>query len=182
LVINGIFAGTQEEIDYFDKGEFSRNFPEVWERYLATVPKKHHNSPTKYHYEKILGKDEKAARESACAYGNLEGALLALDDRFTPDAPDDPTYDPTGTKMEVHYLANGCFLPDNYILDNARKLTMPVWMIQGRYDMVCPPAMAYQLDKKLPNSHLVWVISNHLPEHESYSVLRTILLQLAEKS
>lgn len=182
LALCGIFTGSKKEIDYFDSGEFASHFPEVWDQYLATVPKSHQNSPTKYHYERILGKNEKAARESACAYENLEGALLSLDDRFIYRSPTDPTYDPNGISLEVHYLANGCFLPDNHILDNAHKLTMPIWMVQGRYDMVCPPTTAYALHKKLPNSHLLWTIGGHRSsERETQSVMRTILLQLAEK-
>lgn len=181
LVIDGIFTATQKEIDYFDKGEFANNFPDAWERYLATVPKSHQKSPTKYHFARILGDDEQAARQSACAYQNLEGALLSLDDRFMPASADDPTYDPSGIRLEVYYLANRCFMPDNYILNKANKLTMPVWMIQGRYDLVCPPITAYELNKKLPNGHLIWSISNHFPEHETHSLRQAILLQLAEK-
>ena len=182
LTIDGVFTGTQKEIDYFDRGEFRLHFPDVWERYLNTVPKSHQNSPTKYHFKRILGTDEKAVRESACAYQNLEGALLSLDDRFQPSSPDDPTFDPSSVKLEVHYLYNSCFVPDNYILNNAHKLTMPVWMIQGRYDMVCPPIAAYELHKKLPNSQLILTTSNHLPEHETHNVRRAILLQLTEKA
>lgn len=182
MILSGIFTGSKSEIDYFDKGEFAANFPEAWERYLATVPKSHQHSPTKYHYERILGKDEKAVRESACAYENLEGALMSLDDRFVPRLPGDPTYDPSGMRIEVHYMANNCFMPDNHILNNARKLTMPIWMAQGRYDMVCPPVTAYKLHQKLPNSHLIWTIGGHRGgERETQSVMRTVLLQLAEK-
>jgi proline iminopeptidase len=181
LVLSGILTGSQSEIDYFDKGEFANYFPDVWERYLATVPKEHRSSPTKYHYKRILGDDDTAARESAVAYENLEGAMIALDDRFMPASAADPTYDPTGMKIETHYLANGCFMPDNHILDNARKLTMPVWIVQGRYDMVCAPVTAYKLHQKLPNSNLIWTIGGHKSsERETQSVIRTILLQLAE--
>lgn len=178
LVLNGIFTGSQAEIDYFDKGSFRAWFPEVWEQYLAATPKEHRETPTLFHYKQILGKQEDAARRSACAYGNIEGALLALDDRFIPDNPADPAFDPVAAKVEVHYLANHCFLPDRYIFDNARKLTMPVWLVQGRYDMVCPPAAAYELHQKLPKSHLIWTVGGHKSsERETQSVVRAILLQ-----
>ena len=182
LVLRGIFTGSQKEIDYFDKGEFATYFPDVWERYLAATPKEHHASPSQYHYDNILGKDEKAARESACAYENLEGSMVALDDRFMPALASDPTYDPSGITLEVHYLANRCFMPDNHILNNARKLTMPIWLVQGRYDMVCPAETAYKLHQKLPQSHLIWTIGGHRGgERETWNVMRTVLEQLAEK-
>lgn len=181
MVLSAIFAGSQEEIDYFDKGSFASHFPEVWQQYLDVTPKNHWKAPTAYHYGRILGEDEKAARESACAYQNLEGALLSLDDRFTPNSPNDPTYDPTGVMIEAHYLANRCFMPDRHILNNAHKLKMPVWMFHGRYDMVCPPITAYELTKKLPQGHLIWAIAGHRNEHETNSLVRAALLQLAEK-
>lgn len=182
MVLNGIFTGSQQEIDFVDRGEFKAFFPEAWERYLATVPKSHRDEPTKYHYARILGSDERAARESACAYSNLTGALVALDDRSRSQSPDDPTYDPTVTKVQAHYIANRCFLPDNYILDNAHKLNMPVWIVQGRYDMICPPTTAHALHQRLAKSHLLYAVGGHLgSEREISSLARAILLQLAEK-
>ena len=34
---------------------------------------------------------------------------------------------------------------------------IPITIIQGRYDMVCPPKTAYDLKKQLPHSELVIV-------------------------
>ncbi len=178
LVIRGILTGSQAEIDYFDKGEFRNWFPEIWERYLANTPQEHRENPTAYHFKRILSDDEEEARQSACAYSNLEGALVGLDDRFRPDLHTDPAFDSAGIKMEVHYLANRCFMPDRHIFNNVRKLTMPVWMVQGRYDMVCPPTTAYELHQKLPRSQLIWTIAGHHgAERESASVMQSILLQ-----
>ncbi len=182
MVLSGILTGTQQEIDHIDKGGFATHFPEVWDQYLTTVPKSHRHNPTKYHQDRILGTEEKALRESACIYQNLQIALLGLDDRARLISSDDPTYDPSDIRLETHYLVNACFLPDNYIISNARKLTMPIWLVQGRYDMICPPTTAYQLHQKLPRSQLIWTIGGHKPsDRETHTVLRTILLQLAEQ-
>ena len=32
---------------------------------------------------------------------------------------------------------------------------MPVEIVQGRYDMVCPPKTAYELKQQLPHSELI---------------------------
>ena len=140
------------------------------------MPKEFANDPSAYHFKRILGSDENAARESGFAYKSLESGVLALDDRFIPEDPD--KYDPAGIKIEVSYIANQAFMPEGYIIKNAHKLTMPVWLVQGRYDMVCPPKTAYELHQRLPNSHLVWTISGHKAEHEMWNVVRTVLLQL----
>lgn len=104
--------------------------------------------------------------------------MIALDDRFAPSTTTDPAFDPSSIKIEVHYMANRCFMPDRHIFDNARKLTMPVWLVQGRYDMVCPPSIAYELHQKLPKSQLIWTIGGHSSsERETQTAMRAILLQ-----
>ncbi len=176
MVLRGIFTGSSEEIKWLDEGRFKTFFPDVWEKYLSETPEQYRNDPGKYHLKRAVGKDEQAARQSAYAYENLEGALLNLDDRYVPESFEE--YDPAGIRIEIHYLINRCFLPNRYILNNAHKLTMPIWLIQGRYDMVCPPQTAYELYQKLPNSHLVWTTAGHGNDRPNYDANRTILLAL----
>ena len=39
--------------------------------------------------------------------------------------------------------------------DEVKIRDIPVVMVNGRYDVVCPPITAYRLHKKLPKSKLV---------------------------
>jgi len=178
IVISGVFTGSQSEIDWLDKGLFKSHFPDAWERYTASVPVKFHDDPSSYHFSRATGPDKNAAAESARIYGDLESAALSLDDTFYPTNPDD--FEPEGMIIEMRYLAKRCFLPDRYIMKNAKKLKMPVYIIQGRYDMICPPNTAYQLSKLTPNSHLTWVVSGHRAEHETVTAQRLIYKHLAE--
>lgn len=159
MVLRGLFTGSQTEIDFLDKGHFKSFYPEAWEAFLARTPKSHQQNPSAYHAQKALGKDKKAAKESAYAYSELESSLISLDDRHI--AKDYQKFDPVGSKIEIHYLSNGCFIKDGYILKNAHQLTMPIWLVQGRYDAICPPTTAHQLSKAIPNSTLIWTIAGH---------------------
>lgn len=176
MTLRGIFTGAQTEIDWLDEGGYKAFFPDAWESFVASVPEDFKTDPSGYHLGRIFGPDEASSKESAYHYSRLEGSVLRLDDRYTPYPFDE--FDPTGTKIELHYMTNRCFMPDNYILDNAHKLTMPIWLIQGRYDMICPPRTAHELNKRLPKSKLIWVIAGHGNERSLYDVNRTILLQL----
>jgi proline iminopeptidase len=178
LVLNGLFTGSQTEIDWLDSGKFQTFFPDVWAQYLAGTPPEYRAEPSKYHFARILGPDEAAAKQSAYAYEQLEGSLIRLDDRFTMESFD--TYEPAGLRLETHYLTNRCFMPDNFILDNAARLKMPVWLVQGRYDMVCPPITAYQLHNAIANSQLIWTINGHKAEHEAATILQLLLQQIGE--
>lgn len=178
MVLRGIFTGSKEEINWIDQGRFKAFFPEVWEKYIEAVPQKYRSDPGKYHFTRALGTGVDA-KKSAYAYENLEGSLLSLDDRYKPE--DFRKYNPSGIRIEIQYLANGCFMPDKYILDNAHKLEMPIWLIQGRYDMVCPPWAAYELNKRLPNGHLAWTVAGHHgSERANYDLLRALVIQLSE--
>lgn len=179
MVLYAIFTASKRELDWITKGQFRNHFPEAWDNYLAHTPKSHHKDPTAYHYKNILGDKEQLMHESALAVSELEHGIMTLDDRVSPTDP--AAFDSTGTRIAVHYMSNDCFLPERHILNNAHKLKMPVWLVHGRYDMDCPPITAYELDKELPNGHLIWAVSNHKNEHENVSILNAILLQLAEK-
>lgn len=178
MVLSGIFTGSQAEIDWIDKGQYRSFFPDVWQQYLAATPKSHHRDPSSYHYQRVLGNNPQDTKASAYAFSCMEGALLSLDDRFIPT--DFDTYDPTGTLIEMHYLANHCFLPDRHILKHAHTLRMPIWLVQGRYDFVCRPDTAYELYQKLPKGQIIWTIGGHRTEHETWNLMRTLSFQLAD--
>lgn len=177
MVLHGIWTSSKKENDWLDKGGFRTFYPDAWQRYVKSVPTEYRDDPSSYHFPRILSDDLDASKLSAYAYENLEGSAMSLDDRFTPDSLEE--FDPAGIRLEVSYLTNLCFMPDRYILDNAKKLKMPIYMVQGRYDMVCPPQTAYELHQKLPDSELIWTISGHRSERESWTVIRTLLLQLS---
>lgn len=178
IVIDGIFTGSQSESDWLTTGLFRTFYPEVWQSLLDRTPKSHQNDPAAYHIKRALSDDPIASKESCYAIGLMEGALIQIDDRFTPDNFEE--FDPASSKIEIKYLSELCFMPDEYILNNAHKIKAPVYIVQGRYDMVCPPTTAYRLHNELPNSELIWSSSGHRAERETWNVVRTILIELSK--
>ncbi|HSH55993.1 MAG TPA: alpha/beta fold hydrolase [Candidatus Limnocylindrales bacterium] len=180
MVLHGIFTGRRSEISWLDEGRFRMFYPDAWDAYCAATPEAHRKNPSPYHFERILGTDAEALKQSAYAYESLEGSVVKLDDRFEPQPFED--YDPAGIRIETHYMQHRCFMEDGYIMDNAPRMTMPVYLVQGRYDMVCPPTTAYELSKRLPNSELIWTTGGHAAERESWNVMRTLLRQLTREA
>lgn len=178
MVIRGIYTGSKAETEHLNNGGFKAFFPDVWETYVKRAPDEYADNPSAFHYKQAFGQDAEAAKKSIYAYSELEGSLLRLDDRRTPE--DFETFDPNNMKVELHFLKNDCFMPNRYIMDNASKLTMPVWLVQGRYDMVCPPITAYELSKKLPDGNLIWTTAGHSNDRPNYDVTRTLLLQITQ--
>lgn len=177
LVIGGVFTGSKAEIDWLNNGHMKTFFPDVWQDYLDKTPAEYHDDPSKYHNAKVINGTAEEQKLSGYVFDTLESRVMQLDDRV--HAKDFAKYDPSGIRIEMYYLSNGCFMPDRYILDNAAKLTMPVYMVQGRYDMVCPPSAAYELHSKLKNSQLYFVTSGHRRDHEADSVFKSIFALIA---
>lgn len=61
-------------------------------------------------------------------------------------------------RLQAHYLSAGCFVEETAFLAACAGLAgVPVTLIHGRLDRVCPPANAERLHAAIPGSRLVWV-------------------------
>lgn len=159
MVLRGLFTGSKREIDFLEKGSVKDFYPEVWQAFLNHTPKKYHSDPTSFHIPRLLGDNPQIIFTSAYAMSLLQLSVMSLDDRHSSYLIDE--FDPVPTRIEVSYSSKLCHMPDNYILKNAHKLTMPTFLIQGRYDMICRPVIAYELHNKMPNSSLIWTLAGH---------------------
>lgn len=149
MIIGGVFLGSQEEVDWIEKAQFRTFFPEIEEE----------KEITPYTYLK------------------LAMPTLRLDDRYS--VPDEEDLDKVPLEIELHYTKNDCFLPKNHIIDNSSSLTMPIDIVQGRYDMMTPPVSAYKLYKKLSDSRIHWTIAGHSPgDRANYDITKALLSQL----
>jgi proline iminopeptidase len=68
---------------------------------------------------------------------------------------------------------------ERYIMQQAHTLTMPVWIVQGRYDMVCPPVTAHELHQRIAGSKLIWTMAGHGNDRSTYDVMHSLFLQVA---
>ena len=58
--------------------------------------------------------------------------------------------------LENYYMSKRCFLEEDQLLENTYRIRdVPTVLVNGRYDVICPPINAYRLHKLLPNSDLV---------------------------
>lgn len=62
----------------------------------------------------------------------------------------------TSSLISYHYFANDCFLEKGTLISNASRIPqVPIYIVHGRYDMLCPPLYAFELHKVLPSSKLI---------------------------
>lgn len=177
LFVAGTFTASRDEIAWVDTGVLRTHYPEVWERFVASVPEAYADRPAAYHYEVLQGKDRAAWPASAKALEDLEVPAMVTEwpgyTDIKSDAPEE--YDFVPYRIYAWYLSHGCFLPDNDILSRAHHITVPTYIINGRYDMVCPPKTAYQLHKAIKGSKLYITYDNHSGGPQTQLVRKTLI-------
>ena len=58
-------------------------------------------------------------------------------------------------RLEHHYFVNkGFFAPDQLLRNMDRIRHLPARIVQGRYDVVCPPVSAFELHAQWPGAEM----------------------------
>lgn len=150
------------------------------------IPVEHRTDPgtmTAYYRERLDDVDPKVARLYAVEWTLWETALCSIE--YDPARNElDVTTDPATVavaRLETHYFTNGCFLPENHILDGVAKLRdVPCVVVQGRFDMCTPPIGADELARAYGDGlRLDWVNAGHLrTDPEMNAALRGALSAL----
>jgi proline iminopeptidase len=93
------------------------------------------------------------------------------DNSFLKPRPiyDTEATDQTLSLLENHYFRHNAWLKPGQLLKAATHMHFPIYIVQGRYDLVCPPAAAISLAHAAPHTHLTMVQSGHA-ESESATV------------
>ena len=157
LLLRGVFAATQEEIDHFYHGGTSLLFPDNYDRLLSALPDPSRRPLPQYLFELINNGNESEKKTYSLAWAKYETKIAAL---HIPDEVVDNIYkehDPYAfSLLENYYMANGCFLEEGQLFRDAHRIRhIPLIMVNGRYDVICPPVTAFRLHKMLPGSELV---------------------------
>ena len=158
LVLRGIFLATDPEIDWFMHG--MRNiFPEAWRAFTEALPPSERGDLLGNYYRRLTDRDPSVHLPAARAWDRYEGACTTLL----------PVVDPLGrfdgdaaalaiARIEAHYFVNKGFLAPNQLLDGVAKIRhRPCTIVQGRYDIVCPPVTADALARAWPEAEYVVV-------------------------
>lgn len=166
MLLRGSFLARQRDLDWYIRDGANRLYPEQWDELTRVVASVEPDLIGALHGF-LYGQDEVAAHRAAKAW-LAWGAQLALGATYDAgeiDARTDASYMPQ-TYIELHYAMNKYFIEENQILLQCHKIPkkLPVILIHGRHDVVCPPEASYQLKQRLPSAELLILPnSGHLP-------------------
>ena len=153
LVLRGVFLAMQSELDWFYGGGAGRFFPDLWAQFCDPIPPEERGDLIAAYHRRLFSDDPALQARFAQPWLMWENALAGLQTAPTGHAPSD--YARAFARLENHYFSNRCFLDEGQLLrDRPRIEHLPAVIVQGRYDMVCPPRSAWQLAQGWPGCDL----------------------------
>jgi proline iminopeptidase len=169
LILRGIYLGGKDEIDWVFNGTGANHFyPEDWKEFVEIIPKSERVDLVKAYGKRIEGKLGKKEQEKALmAYSKWETKISNLkqlsNKEINNELKKNDAYK-TISILENHYFKNNNFTTVDYLkkktnYTNIRKI--PIDIVHGRYDLVCPPSAAYLLKDLVPHAKLHFTHAGH---------------------
>lgn len=210
LILRGIFLCRRQDLDFFYQGNaatYHENphygavgtymfYPEAWRQFVEMIPVEKRGDMVKAYAELFAmvpkNETERASQiEAAKAWSIWEGCTsyrrMDMSDigKFA-----DAEFALAFAKIENHYFMNGAFLGgsgaanrmNNYLLNNIGAVkNIPVHIVHGRYDVVCPLFQAEELVAALKASgaenidYRVTDAGHSMMDRENYLALADIM-------
>ncbi len=155
LVLRGPFLFTEAELDWFYGGGAARFFPDQWRKFVGVLPERERGDVIGAFHRRLFSDDPAVQTRFAHAWSNWENALASMGAAGNA-VPLSTGYALAFARLECHYFVNRGFLDgDGFILRNMSRIGhIPGTIVQGRFDMVCPPSAAFELHDAWPESRL----------------------------
>jgi len=155
FILRGIFLCTAAEIDWFMNG-MRWFFPEAHAAFAAAVAEKERGDLLAAYAKRLFDDDPAVHAPAARAWSRYEGSCVFL--RPNPEAIADFSSDAVSLgigRLEAHYFLKRGFLTEDQLIAGLEHIRhLPAMIVQGRYDMVCPPATALRLHAAWPQARL----------------------------
>jgi proline iminopeptidase len=158
LVLRGVFLGRQSEVDWFLHG-LRAVFPDAHAAFAGFLPAEERHDLLRFYLKRLTDPDPIIHMAAARAWSVYEGSCSTL--LPSPDTVSSFAQDRTAlglARIEAFYFAHDLFLPPGGLLAHMGRVAhVPGEIVQGRYDMVCPPVTAFELAANWPAARLTIV-------------------------
>lgn len=163
LVLRGVFTARRSELLVEGAPVARLFFPQEWEAFMNYLPADERGDFITAYYKRITSDDKEVAQAAAREWSRWDlGSGTLRPDPWVAQMLDQPDWCLTHSLLESHYLfQNSAWLEDGQLLApaNMEKIKhIPGAIVQGRYDMCCPPKTAWELHKAWPKSSLHWIV------------------------
>ncbi len=159
MVLRGIFMLRKKELDWFYQDGASRIFPESWKNFINQIDDSKRDNLMQAYHEIFIGADQEKSLSAAIAWSKWEAACSSID--YSPERVEEfsnPKFALAFALIENHYFVIKGFLEhENQLIETGIDIIrhIPTTIVQGRYDIVCPMATAWELSKNWPEAKLI---------------------------
>lgn len=157
IILRGSFLARQQDMNWFlGHNGVALIYPDVWQELYESIPIAYRTENLFLDLCTVLwGKNELAIRRITKAW-QAWGGQVALGNLYQYTDYHVTDHDIKQVKMEIHYAKNAYFLTENELLENADKIRhLPITIIHGRNDLVCPMEAAWKLHGVLKQANLI---------------------------
>nr|AJD23152.1 proline iminopeptidase [Onygena corvina] len=161
LVLRGIFTFRREELEWSRDVVAGRLYPDAYEEFITYLPEKDRGDVVNAFYKLLKSEDKQTRIAASRAWNKWELSISYL--RQAPGSLamlDNDDWTLAHATMELHYAVHDAWIEPGSLLkkENIDLIRhIPTTIVQGRYDIVCPPQTAYELHKVFPESRLFWI-------------------------
>ena len=158
LTLRGIFLLRAVEVEWFTQG--LRHFsPQAWDAFVEFLPPALRADPCAGYWTQLNHPDagvRVAAANSWAAYEARNVTLRSGGTTASNSSNSPNIHSAVGlARLEVHYMRTNRFVPDDALLRGVERIRhIPCDIVQGRYDLLCPPITAATLHAAWPESTL----------------------------
>ncbi len=165
LILRGIWLANKYGLEHYIGGGIKEFFPDVWDRFNKLV--KTGENPVRYYLQQMLSDDQAVSDKFAYEWAYYESSFYTINKiEHIEDIVASFPYKSLAI-LEAHFIANNCFLTEDFIIQNTDKIKdIKTAIVQGRYDFICPPIQAFRLHEHLNNSKLNIVNAGHSSSDE----------------
>ena len=149
VAVRATFLGTQQEVETAFCETLPRFHPGLAEDFLGLLTEDERKQPLQSYWRRILDPDPLLHGPAARAWHDTERILsehTPSRTRLDLAAIRSNAALPSTPFMEAHYFQHDSFMRPGQLLDDAEKLAgLPGIIVQGRYDLLCPPSTSQAL-------------------------------------
>ena len=156
LILRGIFLSRPAELNWF-LGEVQLFYPEQWHILCNYLPANQRHNPIMAYEKLIFSEDSNINVPAAIQWNAFESSIMSLLPRpQNNEAQINGEIELARARVQIHYIQHHCFVGERDLLAEAKAklVDIPTQIIQGRYDMVCPPITAWELAQAMPHATL----------------------------
>jgi len=159
LVLRGIFSLRRWELLWYYQHGASLLFPDKWERFVAPIPPDERDDMIGAYRRRLTSPDRHTQVTAAREWARWEGETITLlPDPSVSDTFYGEDYALAFARIENHYFVHAGWLEEGQLIRDAGKLRdIPGIIVQGRYDVACPPQTAWDLHRAWPEAEFIMV-------------------------